>query len=209
MKAKKKPITSDTKSPSRPPRAGRPRSAESHDAILAAALKLLHERGYRSVTIEGIASEAAVGKQTIYRWWRSKAEVILEAFARYTAGRIAVPDSGNLQTDLQVFLTQAFDGLTQESGEVVRGLMSEALIDPDFAEAMRDIFIASRRSALRDILFKGIQRGELASDVDIELIIDLIYGPMWYRLLNKHAPLNPRFAKQISEMIASKLTRSD
>jgi hypothetical protein len=87
--------------------------------------------------------------------------------------------------------------------------MSEALIDPDFAEAMRDIFIASRRSALRDILFKGIQRGELASDVDIELIIDLIYGPMWYRLLNKHAPLNPRFAKQISEMIASKLTRSD
>lgn len=209
MKAKIKPITSDIKSSAKPPRPGRPRSAKSHDAILAAALKLLHERGYRSVTIEAIASEAAVGKQTIYRWWRSKAEVILEAFARYTAGQITVPDSGNVQTDLQVFLTQAFDSLTRESGEIVRGLMSEALIDPDFAEVMRDIFITSRRSALRDILFKGIERGELASDVDIELIIDLIYGPMWYRLLNKHASLNSRFAKQLSEMIAGKLTRPE
>jgi AcrR family transcriptional regulator len=209
MKAKKKPNTSDTKSSITPHRAGRPRSTKSHNAILTAALKLLNERGYRSVTIEAIASEAAVGKQTIYRWWRSKAEVILEGFARYTAGQVTVPDSGNLQTDLQVFLTQAFDSLTRESGEIVRGLMSEALIDPDFAEAMRDIFINSRRSALRDILLKGIERGELASDVDIELIIDLVYGPMWYRLLNKHAPLNPRFAKQISEMISGKLTRSD
>jgi AcrR family transcriptional regulator len=209
MTAKKKSITSDTKSSTKLPRAGRPRSAESHEAILTAALKLLHYRGYRSVTIEGIASEAGVGKQTIYRWWRSKAEVILEAFTRHTAGRITAPDSGNLQTDLQDFLTKAFDSLARESGEVVRGLMSEALIDPDFAEAMHDIFITSRRSALRDILFKGIERGELASDVDIELTIDLVYGPMWYRLLNKHAPLNPRFARQISEMIAGKLTRSD
>ncbi len=208
MTAKKKSVTSGTKS-STIPRAGRPRNAESHEAILTAALKLLHDRGYRSVTIEGIASEAGVGKQTIYRWWRSKAEVILEAFTHHTAGRITIPDSGNVKTDLQVFLTQAFDSLTRESGEVVRGLMSEALIDPDFAEAMHDIFITSRRSALRGILFKGIERGELASDVDIELIIDLIYGPMWYRLLNKHAPLNPRFAKQISEMIAGKLIGSD
>ncbi len=209
MKSKKKSITSDTKRSTKPPRAGRPRSAESHEAILAAALKLLHDRGYRSITIEGIASEAGVGKQTIYRWWRSKAEVILEAFTRHTAGRIAVPDSGNVKTDLQNFLTRAFDSLARESGEVVRGLMSEALIDPDFADAMRDIFITSRRSALRDILLKGIERGELASDMDIELIIDLIYGPMWYRLLNKHAPLDPGFAEQISEMIADKLIRSD
>ena len=209
MTGKKKSITSDTKSSTKIPRAGRPRNAKSHEAILTAALKLLHDRDYRSVTIEGIASEAGVGKQTIYRWWRSKAEVILEAFTRHTAGRITVPDSGNVKTELQDFLTQAFDSLTRESGEVVRGLMSEALIDPDFAETMHDIFITSRRSALRDILLKGIERGELASDMDIELIIDLIYGPMWYRLLNKHAPLNPGFAKQISEMIVGKLIRSD
>jgi AcrR family transcriptional regulator len=209
MNAKKKHTPSALQRSAKRLGAGRPRSIESHDAILAAALKLLHENGYRSVTMEGIASEAAVGKQTIYRWWKSKAEVILEAFARHTADRFPVPHSGDLQTDLQVFLTQVFASLSQESGVVVRGLMSEALIDRNFAEAMRDIFIASRRSALRDILSKGIERGELASDVDIELIIDLIYGPMWYRLLNQHAPLNPKFAKQISEIIVGKLTRSE
>lgn len=205
MKEKRKLVRTGIKSSTTSPRAGRPRNAKSHDAILAAALKLLKEKGYRSVTIEGIASEAGVGKQTIYRWWRSKADIMLEAFTRYTSGQIATPDSGNVQSDLQVFLTQAFDNLTRESGEVVRGLMSEALIDPVFAQSMREIFIASRRSALRDILAKGVDRGELASDVDIELTIDLIYGPMWYRLLNKHAPLNQKFAKQISEMIAGKL----
>jgi len=101
----------------------------------------------------------------------------------------------------------AIHSLTRESGEVVRGLMSEALIDPGFAESMRDIFIASRRSALREILIRGIERGEMSSAVDIELIIDLIYGPMWYRLLNNHAPLDKTFAKQLSEMIVGKVTR--
>ncbi|CAB5123426.1 hypothetical protein D3OALGA1CA_2726 [Olavius algarvensis associated proteobacterium Delta 3] len=103
----------------------------------------------------------------------------------------------------------AIHSLTRESGEVVRGLMSEALIDPDFAVAMREIFIASRRHALREILTRGIERGELASDVDIELIIDLIYGPMWYRLLNNHAPLDKKFAQQLSELIAGKLVRTE
>ena len=187
------------------PRAGRPRSSASHAAILAAALKLLHARGYRAVTIEGIASEASVGKQTIYRWWRSKAEVILEAFTRHTADRIAVPDSDNMQIDLEKFLVKAFYSLTHEAGEVVRGLMSEALIDPKFAEKMRTIFIASRRRALRDILAQGIRRGELGSDVDTEFVIDLIYGAMWYRLLNRHAPLNSRFARQLSELVGTGL----
>jgi AcrR family transcriptional regulator len=209
MKRKRRSSLTDENISKNPSRAGRPRSAESHDAILTASLSLMKEKGYRSVTIEGIASEAGVGKQTIYRWWRSKAEIVLEAFASYTSGQITIPDSGKLQTDLQFFLGQAFENLTRESGEVVRGLMSEALIDPGFAKAMRDIFIASRRGALREILLKGIERGELTSDVDIELIIDLIYGAMWYRLLNQHAPLNPKFAKQLSEIIAGRLAASE
>ena len=208
MAAKEKLLRKDRTALKKTSRAGRPRSNASHAAILAAALKLLHAKGYRAVTIEGIAFEASVGKQTIYRWWRSKAEVILEAFARHTADRIAVPDSGNMQTDLEKFLVKAFDSLTHEAGEVVRGLMSEALIDPDFAESLRTIFIASRRRALRDILFKGVQRGELGSDVDIEFVIDLVYGAMWYRLLNRHAPLNHRFARQLSELVGDGLRLS-
>jgi AcrR family transcriptional regulator len=206
MKSKTKPLKTNLKSKKKATRAGRPRSSASHDAILNASLTLLKKKGYRSVTIEGIASEAAVGKQTIYRWWKSKAEVILEAFARHTASQVIAPDSGALKTDLQFFLEQAFDLLTREYGEIVRGLMSEAIVDQDFAKAMRDIFIDSRRNALKEILLKGIERGELASNLEIEFVIDLIYGPMWYRLLNRHAPLNSKFAGQISELITEKLT---
>jgi AcrR family transcriptional regulator len=207
MKTKRTRIKTDSKRSGITARPGRPRSATAHTSILAAALTLLRQKGYRSVTIEGIAAEAGVGKQTIYRWWPSIAAVILEAFAQYTADRIEIPDSGNVQSDLQVFLSQAFGVLSRESGQIVRGLMSEALLDPAFADAMRDIFIASRRSALREILTKGIERGELAPDADIELVIDLIYGPMWYRLLNNHAPLDVKFADQLSEMIAGCLAR--
>lgn len=201
-------IPTGVKASAKSHRLGRPRSTKSRDAILAAALTIFHEGGYRSVTIDGIASMAGVGKQTIYRWWRSKAEVILEAFTRHTAGRIAVPDSGKVRSDLQAFLTQVFDNLSRESGEIVRGLMSEALLDPKFAESMRAIFIDSRRSALREILLKGIARGELAPEVDIELTIDLIYGPMWYRLLIEHAPLNQGLARQIAEIICDRSARS-
>ncbi|MGA8241163.1 MAG: TetR/AcrR family transcriptional regulator [Desulfobacterales bacterium] len=207
MKKKRTRLKTDSRRSGTPGRPGRPRSSTSHTAILVAALKMLRQKGYRSVTIEGIAAEAGVGKQTIYRWWPSKAAVVLEAFARYTAGRITMPDTGNVQDDLEAFLVQAFDMLIRESGQLVRSLMSEALLDDEFAVSMRDIFIASRRSALREILNKGIERGEVASDADIELIIDLIYGPMWYRLLNNHAPLNLLFAKQLSEIIAGFMGR--
>ena len=199
----KKKISSEpeVKDPAKRMRVGRPRSSASHTAILKATLDLLQQNGYRSVTIEGIASAAGVGKQTIYRWWSSKAAVILEAFTRYTAGRIEVPDSGSVKSDLKIFLTVAFDMLNRESSELVRGLMSEALLDAAFAEQMRDIFIASRRNALREILKRGLKRKELPADVDIEFLIDMIYGPMWYRLLNNHAPLDDNFAQQLAAIV--------
>jgi hypothetical protein len=118
-----------------------------------------------------------------------------------------MPDTGDVKGDMEALLMRAFDMLTRQSGQLVRSLMSEALLDDEFAVSMRDIFIASRRSALREILTKGIERGEVATDADIELTIDLIYGPMWYRLLNKHAPLDLHFAKQLSEMIAGFVIR--
>ncbi len=208
MKITRGRLKTDSKSTGKNARPGRPRSSTSHAAILAAALKLLRQKGYRSVTIEGIAAEAGVGKQTIYRWWPSKAAVVLEAFSRYTAGRITMPDTGDIKGDMEALLVQAFDMLTRESGQLVRSLMSEALLDDKFAVSMRDIFIAGRRSVLREILNKGIERGEVASGADIELTIDMVYGPMWYRLLNKHAPLDLKFAEQLSEMITGCIVRN-
>jgi AcrR family transcriptional regulator len=189
--------------------AGRRRSKKSHEAILKAALTLLNERGYGAVTIEGIAARAGVGKQTIYRWWPSKAAVILEAFTACAESRVMPPNHGNLHTDLANFLETVFETLTRETGPILRALMSEALLDSEFAGALREIFIARRRQVLLEILQRGVARGEVRAQMDFELIIDMIYGPMWYRLLNQHGPLDKAFADQLTNAIVKCLTTPD
>jgi AcrR family transcriptional regulator len=169
----------------------------------------LNEKGYGAVTIEGIAARAGVGKQTIYRWWPSKAAVILEAFTACAESRVMPPNHGDLQTDLANFLGTVFETLTRETGPILRALMSEALLDSEFAGALREIFIARRRQVLLEILQRGVTRGEVRTQMDFELIIDMIYGPMWYRLLNQHGPLDKAFADQLTNAIVKCLTTPD
>jgi len=179
--------------------AGRPRSSEARQAILAAALADLRERGYAAVTIEGIAARAGVGKQTIYRWWPSKADVVLEAARVEAAARIAVPDRGSLGADLRAFLTATFRQRDQQP--VVVGLMAQALLDPEFADKFREQFLFGRRAALRAVFERACERGEVPVEVDVELLIDVVFGVLWYRLLIGHAPLTPRAARQLAELV--------
>src|SRR5581483_6685625 len=100
--------TASKAAPDSKPARGRPRSEHSHEAILDAVLRLLEAEGYGALTIEGVARHAGVGKQTIYRWWKCKAELVLEAYANHAASKIPVPDKGNLRGDLEAFLTASF-----------------------------------------------------------------------------------------------------
>jgi AcrR family transcriptional regulator len=180
-------------------RPGRPRSETTRRAILAAAIEELQEHGYAALTIEGIAARAGAGKQTIYRWWPSKADVVLDAMLDLAAARITVPDEGSLPADLSAFLSATFRQRGQRP--VLIGLMAEALLDPVFAAAFRDRFLFSRRDALREILDRAVTRGEIAPDVDPELLIDIVYGVLWYRLMLEHAPLNDTAGEQLAELI--------
>jgi AcrR family transcriptional regulator len=179
------------------PLRGRPRSEDSHGAILDAVLALLEGEGYRALTIESVARQAGVGKQTIYRWWKSKAELVLEAYANHAASKLPLPDKGSLRADLEWFFCSAFKRLTDISGPTMRGLMADAVYDPEFLEILREVLIAKRRAALSQVLERGRARGELKPDADLEVIIDLLYGALWYRLLLQHAKLDSRFAKQL------------
>src|SRR5579862_9327659 len=164
-------------------RPGRPRSAAVHQAILMAALALANERPYAEVTMEAIAARAGVGKQTLYRWWPSKAEIILEALASSAAADIPVPDTGHPLEDLRLFLRTTFHILNTRTNHIVRLLMAEAQLDPGFAAAFYEGLIARRRAALLSILTRF-------NEADTQLLADLIYGAMWYRLLVGHAPLD-------------------
>ena len=179
------------------PLRGRPRSEDSHGAILDAVLALLEGEGYRALTIESVARQAGVGKQTIYRWWKSKAELVLEAYANHAASKLPMPDKGSLRADLEWFFCSAFKRLTDISGPTMRGLMADAVYDPEFLEILREVLIAKRRAALSQVLERGRARGELKPDADLDVMIDLLFGALWYRLLLQHAKLDSRFAKQL------------
>ncbi len=178
---------------------GRPRSEDRRRAILSAAADELRDKGYAALTIEGIAARAGAGKQTIYRWWPSKADVVLEAMLDEAASTIAVPDEGSLSQDLRGFLIETFRQRGQRP--VLVGLMAQALLDPVFAEAFRDRFLFGRRAALRQIFQRAAAWGEIAADTDLELLIDVVYGVLWYRLLLDHAPLDDDAGRQLAELV--------
>ncbi len=183
---------------------GRPRREDADAAILQAAVKLLDERGYHEMTVDDIASVAGVGKQTIYRRWQSKAAVVLEALTARTAEEVAAPDTGSVQEDVRTLLRSAFHVLRVGRQKVVVTLMAEAQLNDDFGDAFRERFIARRRKALTDLIRRGIQRGEMEPGTDAEFVADLIYGPMWYRLLNRHAPIDDNFADQLAAYVFSR-----
>src|SRR5271157_3043390 len=153
---------------------GRKRSEAARQAILAAALRLAGERGYGAVTMEGIAAQAGVGKQTIYRWWGSRAAVVLEALRELASASIAIPDSGTLRSDLELFLGATFGSAELLAGgaNLLRGLMAEAQLNERFCRELRAQLVDPRRQALRQLFERAQERGELHGDVDCDLGID-------------------------------------
>jgi AcrR family transcriptional regulator len=184
------------------PRAGRKRSEAARKAILDAALALLCERPYGQLTIDALASTAGVGKQTIYRWWSTKADVVLEALTEQ--GReIGVPETGSLEGDLRTFLARTFRLLrgARGTGLVLRGLMAEAQLDGDFA-ARFGAFVATRRAVLEGILARHGER----DGVSRRAVVDMLYGAMWYRLLLDHGPLDDATAGRLATLAVAALS---
>lgn len=178
---------------------GRPRSEVARKAILKAALDLCERDGYPNVTLKGIAAAAGVGRQTLYRWWPTRREVLLEAMTDLVGAEMRPPPvSGDAGADLVTFLRETFAVAHGVAGRVVVGLMADAQADPQFGAELRAKLIGPRRQALRSVL----ERGALPADVDVELAVDLIFGAMWYRLLNRHAEVDEALAEEIAALVA-------
>ncbi|AUY51803.1 TetR/AcrR family transcriptional regulator [Streptomyces sp. CB01881] len=170
---------------------GRIRSEEAHRAVLAATAAILEESGYQAVTMERVATRAEVAKSTIYRWWSSKALLVLDSYRETVAQRMPEPDTGSTAEDLVVFVA-ALHSVARHPLRVraLRGLMAEAQLDPAFEEPFR-AWVQSRRAVVLRILARGADRGELPATSDLEAATDQLFGLFWYRLLVGHAPLDP------------------
>lgn len=184
-------------------RPGRKRSEEARRAILAATLELTAESGYAHLTIDGIAARSGAGKQTIYRWWPSKDDVLLEAGAAKAELHVPIPDNGSYAADLRAFLTASFAlGRQRQLADVLRALMARAQIDEEFGQRFRASFLQRRRDALAVILDRARARGELPPGVSPGTIADIVFGVIWYRMLATRQPLDGRLADELVSILA-------
>ena len=180
---------------------GRQRSEESEEAILKATLLLLKEKPLRDVTIEEIARSAGVGKATIYKWWPSKAYVALDAFTRNMTRSVPIPDTGSAESDFKQQLYSLYAFYASKAGRILRQFMAEALSDEEFASLFRERFLKRRREAVGVIFDRAVKRGEIESNLDRELVMDMIYSPGIFRLLVEHAPFDRKAADSIISML--------
>ncbi len=182
---------------------GRPRSAEADVAILDAARDLLLETGYEGVTIEAVATRAGVGKATIYRRWSGKPELVVEVLG-HTVRDMPMPDTGDTRTDLVQFVMAMVKGLVDSPlGGVIRSLSAEIRHNPELMEAFRGRFVNPRRAVARELVVRGIERGELRQSVDPDLVLDLLAGTLHHRLVFTGKPITTQLADQIVDLVWS------
>ena len=175
---------------------GRPRRADADAVILGAALELLADAGVAGLSMDVLAQRAGVGKATIYRRWCSKEALVLDVL-RTAIAPLPVPDEGSVQDDLIAY-TDALLELIEEgrSSDVLPHLLAASCYDTKLRAAL-DEYLRGRQGTIRLILQRGIERGELAGDTDVDLVVDVLLGPFFYRQLLTGAPIDRDFARRL------------
>ena len=173
---------------------GRKRSTAVEAAVLDAAYELLSKEGFHATTVEAIAAKAQVSKATIYKWWPNRAAVIMTAFLREGARALPYPEEMTLNSVIARLMQMAHE-FTGSVGAMVQALIAEGQSDPEIAQAFRDGYIAERRKQGVAIVKDAMKRG-LIHQADPNVVLDLLYAPLYYRLLIGHQPLTPKFVRE-------------
>jgi AcrR family transcriptional regulator len=186
-------------------RRGRPRSSQTEKAILKAAGEIVLESGgLAGMTIEGVAVRAGVGKASIYRRWPSKGALAFDAVVDGILATQPTPDTGSLEGDLtRVAESWIKLAKVRRGGRAVAHFIAEVQSDPDLALTWRERFVDQIRNARRPIIERAIARGEIPTGSDPELIMDVLFGPLYHRYLNGHLALDDSFARGVARMAAT------
>jgi AcrR family transcriptional regulator len=174
------------------------RSERARTAILNAALELCRQQGYADTTMEAIAKRAGVGKQTIYRWWPSKAAVLQEALNEQIGTATDFPDTGDVVADLRSQMTMVANLFVSDNfSPYAKGLIAAAQTDPQIAESVVNSIIQPRIRACRKRLEHAVEQRQIRPDVDLDDVVELLYAPLYYRLLLHTRPITPHQVDQI------------
>jgi len=162
---------------------GRPRSETSREAILEAAFRLLVARGYAGFAIEAVAAAAGAGKTTIYRWWRSKAELAVDAFFHATQAELRLPETGSAEADFRAQITELAALLRGERGRALAAMLGGARADPTLAQALGSRWLEPRRRWGVARMTRAAEAGDLRPGVEPDAALAVLYGPLYTPLL--------------------------
>jgi AcrR family transcriptional regulator len=183
---------------------GRPRNLAARAAILRAARELLAEGGPAALTMEGVAARAGVGKPTVYRWWPDRHAVAMAALMdgetrprRRASGKARSAGRGTAVAALRQQLRTIAARLGTPAGRHVTNLIAASDAEGELPKVFRNHFVLARRSEGRALLQQAVRAGEVRRDLDLEVALDSIYGPLFFRLLMGHAPLDARFTDRL------------
>ena len=180
---------------------GRPRDEAARRRILNAALELMEETAFARVTAGAIAERAGTSKATLYRWWPNKAAVVIEAFREAVAPELPLRDTGTLREDLTTQLRNFARVLSGPGGRMLRSFVVAARSDADVAAAFRTIWSDPRRREAKEMLRRKQAGGQLRGDADLDLVLDSLYGPLYYRFLVKNEPPSQKYAQALAELV--------
>jgi AcrR family transcriptional regulator len=180
---------------------GRPREARADRAILAAAMELIAQSGIHGLRMDDVADRARVGKAAIYRRYRSKDELIGATIATFVSD-IAIPDTGSTRGDLLALMRDAVAVYSDPlRAGAMPSLVAEMRVRPELARMIREDVVATRREALRQVLVRGVARGDLRADLDFELALDMLGGALFYRMLVTGGPIDDRLAEGVADSV--------
>jgi AcrR family transcriptional regulator len=173
---------------------------EVTQAITDAVLTELAEQGYGRLSMEAVAKRAGVGKSALYRRWRSKQEMITAVVAEFSVNRAGVEDTGSLRGDLRATMQAVLDWLTHPLfSRILPDLVAEGARNPQTAESTRTSIGGPRRDLAEVMLRRAIDRGELPPDTDLELALDILAAPIYWRLVVRQAPVEPGYLDRLVE----------
>ncbi|MET0928113.1 MAG: TetR/AcrR family transcriptional regulator [Aeromicrobium sp.] len=185
--------------PVRPGRGRRP-SAAVRAAVLDATSDLMFEGGVPSVTFDRVAAHAGVSKTTVYKWWPTPGALAAEAYFARTEETLEFPDTGDLRTDILTQLRAFVDLLTgQGGGRVIAQLIGAAQTDPVLSAAVSESYTKPRRQLAVDCFERARERGQLRPDVDLDILVDQLWGACYNRLLVPDEPITTEFADALVE----------
>jgi AcrR family transcriptional regulator len=180
---------------------GRPRSEQARQGILETAYKLLRDKGFNAVGSHEIAQAAGVSSATLYRWWKSKEEILFDACFEHMRPILAIPETGSGLTRLRRYVLRASEFLVSEEGTVMARVLTGTHEDQRLHRMFLERYVNQRRQIQRAIIEDSIALGELQPTTDPELLIDMLSGPLFFRWLQGHAPLDKGFAKRIFDKV--------